>query len=244
MKLSILPFLVMAVFCFSVWIARRAEKQQIIRTAEARSVYILMAVLLLWTLASGLLGLMGVHQQPLVRQAVPFLWQAAVPVILLLTALWFSPNLRSAAAKLAVHSPQHWLAFFQALRIGALGGVLKAVRGDISSSFLWWVGLPDFLFGLSAVIVGWLLVKKKIAGRTVAIWNLVGAAIILLPTFGFTSYFMAEPGFVFIFEFPMVLAPSIVVPMFVFFNFLAAWGVYRSKTPASKSSEKTAVRCR
>ena len=88
---------------------------------------------------------------------------------------------------------------------------------------MFWVGIPDFLFGLSALIVGWLLLRKAVGTRFLMIWNLIGAAIILLPTFLLMNYFMNEPGFIFIFEFPMVLAPSIVVPIFIFLNFLLAW---------------------
>ena len=40
------------------------------------------------------------------------------------------------------------------------------------------------------------------------------------------NYWMHEPGFSFIFEFPIVMAPGIVVPMFVLLNFLLAWGAW------------------
>jgi len=43
------------------------------------------------------------------------------------------------------------------------------------------------------------------------------------------NYWMNEPGFVFIFEFPMVMAPGIVVPMLIFFNLLLAWGAFQSR---------------
>ena len=40
------------------------------------------------------------------------------------------------------------------------------------------------------------------------------------------NYWMNEAGFIFIFEFPMVLAPSIVVPILLFFNLLLAWRTF------------------
>jgi len=46
---------------------------------------------------------------------------------------------------------------------------------------------------------------------------------------------MNEPGFTFILEFPMVLAPSIVVPILILLNALLAWKSSRSSsqdTPA------------
>jgi hypothetical protein len=70
--------------------------------------------------------------------------------------------------------------------------------------------------------VSWLLLRKAISNRTLMIWNLIGSTIILLPTFLFMNYWMNEPGFTFIFEFPMVLAPSIVIPIY----FLLTWKIY------------------
>ncbi|WP_221248801.1 hypothetical protein [Desulfuromonas versatilis] len=81
------------------------------------------------------------------------------------------------------------------------------------------------MYGLSALLVGRLLLRKVIRHRALRFWSLIGPAIIILPTFGFTNYWMNEPGFTFIFEFPMVLAPSIVVPLLLFLNLLLALGV-------------------
>ena len=62
---------------------------------------------------------------------------------------------------------------------------MKVVRGEITSSFPLWVGIPDFLFGASAIIVGWLLLRNPgYYRRTLVAWSIAGAAIILLPTFG------------------------------------------------------------
>ncbi len=119
--------------------------------------------------------------------------------------------------------------FFQELRIGALCGVVKGIKGEITSSFVFWVGIPDFFFGLSALVVGWLVLRKAVSNRFLMVWNLIGAAIILLPTFGLMNYFMNEPGFIFIFEFPMVLAPSIVIPILILFNLLLAWRIFEAR---------------
>jgi hypothetical protein len=104
---------------------------------------------------------------------------------------------------------------------------MKGLRGEVTSGFVLWVGIPDFFFGVSALIVGWRLMRKVVGNSFLVIWNLIGAAIILLPTFLFMNYWMNEPGFTFIFEFPMVLAPSILVPTFVLLNFLLAWGTFK-----------------
>jgi hypothetical protein len=157
---------------------------------------------------------------------VPLLWQANVAIVILVIALFFSRNLRSGLRGIASGTPWHWLVFFQALRIGALGSVIKGIKGEVTSSFVFLVGGPDFLYGISALIVGWLLLRKAISNRFLMVWNLIGPAIILLPIFLLMNHFMNEPGFIFIFEFPMVLAPSIVVPIFLFINCLLAWRIY------------------
>jgi len=227
MKLSI-PFIyVIIVFAFCIFITSRAKREQSIDTAEARSVYFLLLAFLVWTLTSTVLGLKEIHTSPLLMERVPLLWQACTAVVILATALLLSPSLRSALHGIAASTPWHWLVFIQALRLGALGGVVKGIEGEITSAYVLWIGIPDFLYGFSAIIVGWLVLRKAVGNRFLIIWSLIGAAIILLPTFVFMNHWMNEPGFTFIMEFPMVLAPSIVMPIFIFLNFLLAWRIFK-----------------
>lgn len=226
MKFSILPIFVIGVFAFCIFIARGARKNQSISTAETRSVYFLLLAFSIWMMISVALGIKGIHASPSLMERIPLLWQPNVLVVILAIYLLLSRNLRSGLRGIAEGTPWHWLVFFQALRIGALGGIMKGIKGEITSSFVFWAGIPDFLYGISAIIVGWLLLRKGISNRALMIWNLIGLAIILVPTFLFMNYFMNEPGFIFIFEFPMVLAPSIVVPLFLFINLLLAWRIF------------------
>lgn len=230
MKISILPFFILFVFTFIVGITRRARNNRSITREEARSVYALIGALAIWTLVSISLGLAGLHTSPWLFQAVPLLWQALLPVVMVMIPFLFSERLRSALLGIAVSTPVVWLVLIQALRVGALGGVIKGVRGEITSGYIFWVGIPDFLFGLSAIFVGWLLLRGSVGPRLLMAWSLTGIAIILVPTFAFMSYWMNEPGFIFIFQFPMVLAPSIVVPIFVCLNALVAWMSFRSRS--------------
>ena len=226
MKLSLVPLLAILTLAFAVFITRRAKKGQSISGAEARSVYFLVLALSLWTVILIALGIGGIHVTLMDR--IPLLWQSGIPVTILFISFILSRNLRRALHGIASSTPQHWLVFFQALRIGALGGVIKGLQGQITSSFVFWIGIPDFLFGVSAILVGWLLLRKAVSQGFLLIWSLIGASLILLPTFPLMNYWMNEPGFVFIFEFPMVLAPGIVVPMMIFFNLLLAWGAFQS----------------
>lgn len=224
MKLSILPIYIAFVFIFCIAITRRARSREFIRAAEARSVYLLLLTFFAWTVIAVLMGIRGAHIE--LMQHVPLLWQALVVVILWSTAFTFSSTLRSGLRGIATSTPGHWLVFVQALRIGALGGIVKGIRGEVTSRFVFWIGIPDFLFGVSALIVGWLLLRKAIGPRFLIAWNLVGFGLIVLPTFLPTSYWMKEPGFSFIFEFPMILAPSVAVAIFVSLNLLHAWGIF------------------
>jgi len=228
MKVSILPILIIIIFIFCIGITGRAKRNQSISAEEGRSVYALWLALIVWTVISIVLGIKGLHLS--LREQIPLLWQACVPVALLTIGLIFSRTLRSGLLGIVANTPSHWLVFVQALRIGAIGGVMKGIKGEITSGFVFWIGIPDFLFGVSALVVGWLLLRNAVSHSFLAIWNLVGALLILLPTFIPMNYWMNEPGFVFIFEFPMVLAPSIVIPILIFLNLLMAWGVYETGT--------------
>ena len=226
MKLSILPVYVALVFIICTGLTRRATSNRSINAAEARSVYGLLLAFLAWTAIAFVLGLRGTHVD--LMEHVPLLWQAFVPMVLWSTAFTFSGTLRNGLRGIATSTPGHWLVLIQALRIGALGGIIKGVRGEVASDFVFWIGIPDFLFGLSALVVGRLLLRKAIGPRVLMAWNLVGFSLIFLPTFVPMSYWMNEPGFSFIFEFPMVLAPSIVIPILISLNLLHAWGIWRT----------------
>ena len=89
------------------------------------------------------MGIRGTHIE--LMQQVPLLWQALVVVVLWSTAFIFSSTLRSGLRGIATSTPGHWLVFVQALRIGALGGIIKGIRGEVTSSFVFWIehtGLP------------------------------------------------------------------------------------------------------
>ncbi len=220
---SVVPIFVTVVFVFCIVITRRARSSESIGAAEARSVYALLVAILAWTLIAVVLGIRGTHVELMPK--VPLLWQALVAIALWSTAFTLSGTLRRGLRGIATSTPGHWLVFIQALRIGALGGIVKGIRGEVTSGFVFWIGIPDFLFGVSALVVGWFLLRKAVGPRFLVAWNLVGFSLIVLPTFVPMNYWMNEPGFTFIFEFPMVLAPSIVVSTLISLNLLHAWGI-------------------
>ena len=224
MKLSILPIYVVVVFAFCIAVIRQASSKEAIKAVEARSVYALLLAFFVWTMVAIVLGIRGTHVELMAH--VPLLWQAFVLVVIWSTAFIFSSTLRNGLRGIATSTPEHLFVFIQAFRIGALGGIVKGIRGEVTSGYVFWIGIPDFVFGVSALVVGWLLLRKAVGPRFLIGWNLVGFALIILPTFIPMNYWMHEPGFVFIFEFPMILAPSIVIPIFISLNLLHVWGIF------------------
>ena len=87
---------------------------------------------------------------------------------------------------------------------------------NISSLFFWSDPLAKLIF------ITFLVSAMAI----MALFSYFGFALIFLPTYVPMNYWMDEPGFTFIFEFPMVLAPSIVIPIFISLNLLHAWGIF------------------
>ena len=130
MKVSILPLLVIIIFIFCIGITRRAKLNQSINVSEVRSVYALLLVFFAWTVIAVVLGIKAIH--PSLMQHIPLLWQACVPVVLLTMGLTFSRTLRSGLRGIVANTPWHWLVFAHALRIGAIGGVMKGIKGEIT----------------------------------------------------------------------------------------------------------------
>ncbi|MFY0597362.1 MAG: hypothetical protein JXQ85_13105 [Cognatishimia sp.] len=195
---------------------------------ESYAIYALLFALAVWTGFLTLLGLSDTHIQ--LMQTIPFLWQAFVPMIIWMVPFALSPTFRQALWQIVNTTPAHWLVAIQVLRIGAIGGIVKGLQGEIISDYIFWIGIPDFLFGLSALAVAWLVWSRQIKPSLLISWNLFGFALIVLPTFIPMTYWMAEPGFEFIFQFPMILAPGLVVSLLISLNLLQAWATFKQKS--------------
>jgi hypothetical protein len=187
----------------------------------------LVSMLAGWGVLSAWLAMTGVFAEPAFLSAWPAFWITFVPVLIVSAPLALAGG-RAAARRLVDRTPASWTVGFQALRVFALGGVLKAMSGDFSLYFALFIGVPDFLYGVSAL---WLARRGGAPSQGVLIaWHLLGAAIIVpvglvilqmgLP--GPWRVFTAAPGIDTIFAFPMVLAPTLVVPLFVLANLLTA----------------------
>ncbi|NQU70231.1 MAG: hypothetical protein HQ514_06755 [Rhodospirillales bacterium] len=230
MKFSILPMLFM-IQVFAVWyVARRAERFGAINRHGIFWINILLAFWVLWAVISSALALNGIYQSAWFLGSWPTIWVTMIPVMMVMIPLALSGAARTLLRELIDATPLFWLVGFQALRILAIGGIAKALNGEFSRYFGLYIGIPDFIFGVSALFMAWLVYRNKISGGMVAFWNLIGAMIIVpgglvllqmgLP--GPWHVFTASPTILTIFEFPMALAPTVVVPIFIMLNLLIA----------------------
>ena len=107
---------------------------------------------------------------------------------------------------------------------------MKGYKGEFSPFYAKFIGIPDFLYGVMTLIAAVLIFKGVWKEKSAIIINLIGF-IIIVP-FGTVLMNVGLPGAMYmieetpslatIFEFPMALAPTLVVPIFVMVNLFVA----------------------
>lgn len=230
MKLSMLPIIFLIQLLAVGYAARRATRKGLITRNGNKLTTILLILQVLWAVTSSLFALSGAYQQPWFLIAWPPFWVTFIAVMLIMVPWLFSANVKNALRGLIDAVPIHWLVGFQGLRILAIGGVVKALNGEFSRYFALYIGIPDLIFGLSALVMARLVYQNRVGTGGVIFWNLIGAVIIVpaglvmlqmgLP--GPWQTFTDAPTIATIFEFPMALAPTVVVPIFVMMNLFVA----------------------
>ena len=229
------PALALTVLSFVLAITRRAGDTGAIEQRDAWHIRALVVVWAAWGFASAALSLSGTYASESFYALLPGLWMPLVPALIFALYFAVSRGPRDALAKVIDATPLHWLVYLHALRISAVGTAFETARGKFPESFELAVGVPDLLFGLSALYVGGRVHEGSIDRRGVAAWSLAGAALIvpsapLIAQMGLPGplmLFSTPPTATALFEYPMVLAPTLIVPLFVLFNLLTAqrlWG--------------------
>ena len=114
------------------------------------------------------------------------------------------------------------LIYFHALRLLAVGTVIKYVQGELPLHFVIFGSVPDILFATSAVVLTVLEASAPLGRDLLIAWHLVGAFVFVGAGL---SMFFSVPSLVRIyhdkpdasvaFQFPMLLAPNFTVPLFV-----------------------------
>jgi len=187
---------------------------------------------LLWALASAALAITGTYLSERFLRLLPGLWLPLVPMLAVLGAIGASREVRQSLLGVLDVTPPEWLVAVHALRILALGTLVKTLQGEFPLHFELGVGLPDLAFGLSAP---WMLYGVRggaIGWRGLASWHLVGFAAVALPALpllqlglpGPLQLFDTPPTSEALLVYPMALAPTVAVPLFLLLNlWSAAW---------------------
>lgn len=119
------------------------------------------------------------------------------------------------------------------LRLLAIGGVIKCMQGQLPMHFLIFGALPDFLIGVSAVIVTFLASSGALDRDFLIVWHVVGFSVFMGA--GISMFFSVpsplriyfdKPDTSLVFQFPMVLAPNFTVPLFMLAHVFALVKLY------------------
>ncbi len=187
-----------------------------------------------YAIVTSILGAMGLYVSDGVIALLPGLWLQLITVAVCVLPVVFIQSLREGIREVIDCTPWHWFAGYHAMRIAALGTAYKTHIGEFPAYFEYLVGVPDLLFGVSALWVARLVARNELSARSFMIWNLVGALIIVpsapillqlgLP--GPLQVFSGVPDARAVFTYPMSIAPMIGVPLFVLVNLAVAWRLW------------------
>jgi hypothetical protein len=231
MQFSTIPILIAVIFGFIWFITRRLQRLGIMSSPQRDWIAALLTILLSWAILISYQSSAGSYAVKRLLDTLPGYWLPYVPVVITILLMLLNAPLRQALRILVDGTPEHWLTGIQIIRVLALGTLIKAAQGQFPPLFAWFVGLPDLLFGLSAIGVTWLAQRGRLREGFLLYWHLLGALVILVPMLGFMHLFMREALFAKLFAFPMIFAPALVVPTLVMLNMLVAWRLWESARP-------------
>lgn len=190
--------------------------------------------LVCYALGAAALGARGLYVDPAVLASLPGLWIQGLTSAAFVVPVLLFRRLREELREIADTTPWHWLAYFHALRIAALGTAYKTWIGEFPAYFELLVGVPDLLFGISALYVGRQARRGELTRRGFLWWNVAGALVIVpaapivlqlgLP--GPLQIFDSLPDARAVFAWPMSIAPVFGVPLFVVLNLGVAWRLW------------------
>jgi len=240
MQLSLTPFLLAVEFGFLFLLAWRAG----LITGETREMALVHAYfswIVVYGIATCVLGALGCYVSEDMLRLLPGLWLQLITVAAVVGPVILFMTVRNGLRRIVDTTPLHWFAWFHGMRIAAVGTGYKTIIGEFPLYFGLLVGIPDFLFGLSAFWMARRLKQGSAGEREFMIWNLVGALIIVpaaplllqlgLP--GPMQVFAAAPDARAVFTYPMSIAPMIGVPLFVLVNLWVAWRLWERRAAAT-----------
>lgn len=145
--------------------------------AGAGALAVWLAMIGLWLVVVARLSLCGWLTGPGVS-SWPWLWVPSPPVLLSITGLLLLPALRDAWLAVLAALPAVAIPALNALRVLALGTVVKAWRYQFPRRIGFAVGIPDALFGLWS---GFITLSGGFRSEKLELgWNICGLAILLM----------------------------------------------------------------
>ena len=209
------------------WIGSAMSLAPVVGSIERRliPVVVWLAVLAGWGVVSAWLAVSGRYATKKFLSLLPGLWLPGIPVTLTVVLLAASPALREVLLAIAIHTPTKYFVLLQCLRALAIGSVIKAAKGEIPPQIGYGVGIPETLFGLSALALVFSGDAAALSPSFLMVWNGVGALILLSMLFvlqltlpGPLQLFKNSPDGRALFEFPLVMAPSLLATLFLIAN--------------------------
>ena len=231
MTSSMLPAIFVVQIAYVLALGARASRRGLLAMA------IVSVALFGWALLTAWFARSGVYDAQGFLALLPGIWLPAVPFVLV-AVLLVVPSVRGGLKDIATTTPARWLVAIHGLRILAVGTLVKTVQGTFPLEVELAIGLTDLAYGLSALWVFALARSKRISADALVLWHLVGIALILVPGLpslqaGLPGPFQAFDRFptsAVMLDWPMVLGPTLVVPLFLLLNLLGALAARRSAT--------------
>ena len=230
MKFSLLPLLYLIQIVAIYRVTKNTYGLGQISARQNKQIILILAILTLWGGLSTYLGLRGYYQSEGFLSSLPGLWITQIAILIVMIPWLASKDLRQGINRIIDQTPLYLIMGFEGLRVLALGGIIKGYRGEFSLFYAKFIGIPDFLYGVTTLIAAVLIYKGIWKEKSAIIINLIGF-IIIVP-FGMILMNVGLPGALYmieespslktIFEFPMALAPTLVVPIFVMVNLFVA----------------------
>jgi hypothetical protein len=230
MKFSMIPLLYLIQFIAIYRATRNTYDLGKISEGQYKQIKLILVVLTLWGGLSTYLGMSGYYQSESFLSSLPGFWITQIAVLIVMIPWIVSNSLRQGIDQVVDQTPLYLIMGFEGLRILAIGGIYKGYIGEFSPFYAKYIGVPDFLYGVTTLIAAVLIYRGVWKEKSAIIINLIGF-IIIVP-FGMILINVGLPGAMFmieespslktIFEFPMALAPTLVVPLFVIVNLFVA----------------------
>ena len=138
------------------------------------------------------------------------------------------PAVRQGLVSAAHNTSDLQLIYIHILRLLAIGSVVKFLQRELPLHFVILGSLPDFLFAVSAVVLAVLGANGPLDPSFLVAWHLIGFSVFFGA--GISMFFSVpsplriyhtKPDTSIVFQFPMVLAPNMTVPLFMIAHLFA-----------------------